>query len=104
MRNVGQGNKQKPSGFDGIMADTFGDYKRLVVTEGVGHDSIEATGLLLIPLAHIAHQTRKGTPQLWRLRPPRRTNHSDPWEILREVAGKLGQTADAVYRAERLPG
>jgi len=75
----------------------------LVVTEGVGHDSIEATGLLLMHLRHIAHQTHKGTAQLWRLRPPRRTNHSDPWETLRDVAEKLGQSVDALYRAERLP-
>jgi len=75
----------------------------LVVTEGVGHDSIEATGLLLLHLRHIAHQTRKGTAQLWRLRPPRRTNHVDPWETLRDVASKLGEPSSTLYQRERLP-
>ena len=75
----------------------------LVVTEGVGHDSIQATGLLLIHLPHIAHQTRKGTPQLWRLRPPPRRNYIDPWDILRAVADGLGESMRVLYRRERLP-
>lgn len=74
----------------------------LVVTERVGHDSIQATGLLLMHLPHIAHQSRKATPQLWRLRPPPRKNHEDPWDRLREVADGMGQSATALYRRERL--
>ncbi len=74
----------------------------LVVTERVGHDSIQATGLLLMHLPHIAHQTNSAAPQLWRLRPPSRKNHEDPWERLREVADGMGQSARMLYRREQL--
>ena len=74
----------------------------LVVVEDVGHDSLRATGLLLVYLPHIAHQTRQGTAQLWRLRPPARRNHKDPWEELEAVAGRLGETANALFEREGL--
>ena len=75
----------------------------LVVTAGVGHDSIQATGLLLMHLPHIAHQIRTATPQLWRLNPPPRKNHMDPWDRLREVAEGMGESARSVFRREQLP-
>lgn len=75
----------------------------LVVVEGVGHDAVLATGLLLIHLAHVAHQTHPGTPQLWKLRPPTRKNHSDPWDELRRIASGLDLTARTLFQRERLP-
>jgi len=75
----------------------------LVVAEGVGHDSIEATGLLLIHLPHIAHQSQPGLPQLWRVRPPRRGNHLNPWDRFTEVASRLGVSANSLFQQERVP-
>lgn len=75
----------------------------LVVTDGVGHDSIEATGLLLIHLPHIAHQSKPDLPQLWRLRPPSRRNHTEPWDTLTHVAERQNLSARALFRRERLP-
>ena len=75
----------------------------LVVVEGVGHDSVQGTGLLLIHLPHIAHQTNPRSAQLWRLRPPPRRNHIDPWEQLRVVADRLGETVDSLFTRVRLP-
>ncbi len=74
----------------------------LVVVEDVGHDSLRATGLLLVYLPHIAHQSHKGTAQLWRLRPPPRRGHKDPWDELEAVAGRLGVTASSLFERERL--
>lgn len=75
----------------------------LVVVDGVGHDSVLATGLLLIHLSHIAHQTIPRKAQLWILRPPPRRNHIDPMDQLRRVAGGLHQDARTLFRSHRLP-
>lgn len=75
----------------------------LVVTESVTHDALEATGLLLIHLRHIAHQTDPNIAQLWKLRLPRRHSHTDPWEQLKEVAARQKTTAKALFASERLP-
>lgn len=76
----------------------------LVVTESVTHDPLVATGLLLIHLPHIAHQTAPARPQLWVLRAPGRKAHSDPKERLRQVAQGLGEDPEALFRRERVPG
>lgn len=74
----------------------------LVVTAGVTHNPLLGTGLLLIHLPHIAHQTVPGTAQLWEVKPPRRTNHADPWDQLRKIAERTGEEARALYERERL--
>lgn len=73
----------------------------LVVVHGAGHNPVRATGLLFTHLAAICRLTSPNKPQLWILRanspPPR-----DPWDELKLVANRQGQTADALLAAHRI--
>jgi len=73
----------------------------LVVAVAAGHDPIKATGLVLAHVAGICHQTRPDAPQVWKLATAQRPA-DDPWDYLAAVARRRGESADAVYRRERL--
>lgn len=73
----------------------------LVVAEAAGHDPLRATGLVLTYLPWIAAHTRADEGQLWALRAANRP-HEDPWHRLERIAGRLGVTAETLYRQERL--
>ncbi len=75
----------------------------LVVAVAAGHDPIKATGLVLAHIAGICQRSRTDEAQVWRLTTAQR-DADNPWEYVEKSARRLGESADAMYRRERLTG
>lgn len=70
----------------------------LIVTAGVGHDPVRASGLLLTHLPGICRRTDPRRAQLWRLSTSD-LRHTEPWEQFQRVAEHQNRAA-AELRAE----
>lgn len=73
----------------------------LVVAIAAGHDPIKATGLVLAHIAGICQRTRNDRGQVWRLATAQR-DAEDPWRYVEQSAWRRGESADGLYRRERL--
>ena len=69
----------------------------LVVAEGVGHDPVKATGLVLAHLPGICAKTDPTKPQLWVLRAVTQA-HDEPWERLRRIAQQQRRDVKDLFR------
>jgi hypothetical protein len=70
----------------------------LVITEGVGHQPVRATGLLMVHLETIANQL-SGKPQIWILRPARLQSERAR-EYLIGIAKRRNVPVNMVYEEE----
>lgn len=74
----------------------------LVVAEGVGHDPVKATGLVLAHLPGICEKTDPEVPQLWVLRAATQP-HEKPWDRLRRLATRSKRDVKELYKELKLP-
>jgi hypothetical protein len=70
----------------------------LVVCDGVGHDPLKATGLVMINASDIANQAKSG-PMTFRLR-PKAVGREGPGERLNRIAERAGTPASQLIRDE----
>jgi hypothetical protein len=73
----------------------------LVVAEGVGHDPLKATGLVLSHLPGICKRTTPAKGQIWNLRTVDRP-HLEPWDQLGRLADREAQETKALYDEHKL--
>ena len=71
----------------------------LVVAEGVGHDPVKATGLVLAHLPGICEKTDPEVPQLWVLRAATQP-HEKPWDRLRRRDAQQARREGALQGAQ----
>jgi len=73
----------------------------LVVATAAGHDPIKATGLIFAHISNVCQRTRPDRAQVWKLATTSR-DADDPWHYLEQAAKRRGQTAQEIFRHERL--
>ena len=74
----------------------------LVITDGVGHDKVRATALVMLHLVPIASQVTS-KPQIFRLRPAElRTFRLDPHAMVNAIAQRQGLNPADLIQQERL--
>jgi hypothetical protein len=73
---------------------------KLVVTDGVGHDSLKATGLLLVHLPDIARD-EASAPMAYRLRPTGSRTPQRPGQLLNRIAARRNISPNELISTER---
>ena len=70
--------------------------------EGLGDDPIRATGALLLDLPSVVNTVEAGRSGVFRLR-PRVPQPRDPWDLLKELAGRRHEDVGDLYGRSRYP-
>ena len=74
---------------------------KLVVAEGVGHDPVTATGLVLANLPQICERLDPNRAEVWRLRIVSK-NPQVPMDYISTLAGREGQNPSQYFRSHCL--